>query len=319
MSKGNDSSRFAGQSFRVTAQNDFSRAYRKAFFHAVIASIQKVNNDLIPYDEVRKRIPMRGQHYVGLRQIETDKIVGSVSRFNDFDRAFLPRQTHTRSRWESIDRAYFEDVILPPIDVYKIGDVYFVKDGNHRVSVARERGQAYMDAYVIEMEIPGTLDESVNLDNLIMVQEYAEFLGMTHLDKYFPGQSFKFSIPGQYGKLLQHISVHQWFMGEEQQHPIEYEDAVKGWYIDLYAPMIKIIRDHRILENFPGRTETDLYLWIMEHRWYLGEESQRTISLETAALNFSRRFSQKPYRQICKFFDRLFGRENKNAGDDPGA
>jgi hypothetical protein len=146
-----------------TARQDFSHAYRKGFFHAIVAWIQHLNNDLIPYDEVRKRIPMRGQHYLGLQQIETDKIVGSVSRFNDFDRAFLPRQTHTRSRWESIDRAYFQDVILPPIDVYKIGDVYFVKDGNHRVSVAKERGQAYMDAYVVEMNIPGTLGEDSSI------------------------------------------------------------------------------------------------------------------------------------------------------------
>lgn len=303
--------RYSEQSYMMAAQNDFSRAYRKRFFHAIIAWIQKSNNDLIPYDEVRKRIPMRGQHYVGLQQVETDKIVGSVSRFNDFDRAFLPRQTHTRSRWESIDRAYFSDVILPPIDVYKIGDVYFVKDGNHRVSVARERGQVYMDAYVIEMDIPGTLDASVKLDDLVMVQEYAEFLNATRLDQLYPGQDFKFSIPGQYEKLLQHISVHQWFMGEARQHPIEYEEAVKGWYNELYKPLIKIIRSHKILKNFPGRTETDLYLWIIEHRWYLAEEKHRAISLEAAALHFTQGFSQKPFRHIHQLFNWLFRKKNK--------
>jgi hypothetical protein len=204
----------------------------------------------------------------------------------------------TRGRWESIDRAYFQDVILPPIDVYKVGDVYFVKDGNHRVSVARERGQAYMDAYVIEVDIPGTLDENTNLDNLLMVQEYAEFLNITHLDQLYPDQDFHFSVPGQYAKLLQHISVHQWFMGEAQKHPIEYLEAVKGWYKDLYRPLVKIIRKHKILDQFHGRTETDLYLWIIEHRWYLGEELNRPVSLETAALNFAQRFKQKPFAQI---------------------
>ncbi len=297
--------------FWSTARQDFSNAYRKGFFHAIVAWIQRINNDLIPYDEVRKRIPMRGQHYLGLQQIETEKIVGSVSRFNDFDRAFLPRQTHTRSRWESIDRAYFQDVILPPIDVYKIGDVYFVKDGNHRVSVARERGQAYMDAYVVEMDIPGTLDESVRLDDLIMLQEYAEFLDITKLDVFYPEDDFKFSIAGQYDKLLQHISVHQWFMGEAQKRPIEYEEAVKGWYNDLYKPLIKLIRKHKILNNFPGRTETDLYLWIIEHRWYLGEEKHRSISLETAALNFSRKFSRRPFRHVRQVFSWLLRKINK--------
>lgn len=307
----NDSNREMKKAIWMAARDDFGIAYRKGFFRAIIAAIQSVNNDLIPYDEVRKRIPMRGQHYLGLQQIETEKIVGSVSRFNDFDRAFLPRQTHTRSRWESIDRAYFEDVILPPIDVYKIGDVYFVKDGNHRVSVARERGQAYMDAYVIEMDIPGTLDKSLNLDNLVMIQEYAEFLNATKLDELYPDHDFRFSIAGQYDKVLQHISVHQWFMGEEQKHPIEYTDAVKGWYSDLYRPLVKIIRKQKILENFPGRTEMDLYLWIMEHRWYLGEERHRPISLETAAMNFSDKFSKRRVRHLSQVFKWLFRKRNK--------
>ena len=296
---------------RNAAAGDFSHAYMKGFLRAMVSWIQHESNDLLPYDEVRKHIPIRGQHYIGLRQIETEKIIGSVSRFNDFDRAFLPRQTHTRSRWESIDRAYFEDVILPPVDVYKIGDVYFVKDGNHRVSVAKERGQAFMDAYIIEVDIPGTLDENVNLDNLLMVQEYAEFLNTTHLDLLYPDQDFQFSIPGQYEKVLQHISVHQWFMGESQNHPIEYIDAVKGWYRDLFHPLAKIIRKHKILENFPKRTEMDLYLWIIEHRWYLGEEQHRAISLEAAATNFVENFSKKPFGFLQQFFRRIFHKENK--------
>jgi len=303
----NKSSRFLKQSVR----EDFSHAYLKGFLRAMVSWIQRENNDLLPYDEVRKHIPIRGQHYIGLRQIETDKIVGSVSRFNDFDRAFLPRQTNTRGRWESIDRAYFQDVILPPIDVYKIGEVFFVKDGNHRVSVARERGQAYMDAYVIEVDIPGSLDESVNLDNLIMVQEYAEFLNATHLDQLYPTENFKFSIPGQYEKVLQHISVHQWFMGEAADRPIEFTEAVKGWHHDLYHPLVRIIRQHKILDNFPGRTEMDLYLWIIEHRWYLAEETHQTISLETAALNFTARFS-KQHPRLRDLLPRFLRRRSKD-------
>lgn len=303
----------SGRQLFQASRDDFTHAYVKGFLRAMRSWIQRENNDLLPYDEVRKHIPMRGQHYIGLQQIETEKIIGSVSRFNDFDRAFLPRQSHTRGRWESIDRAYFQDVILPPIDVYKVGDAYFVKDGNHRVSVARERGQAYMDAYVVEVDIPGKLDANTNLDNLLMVQEYAEFLTVTHLDQLVPEQDFHFSIPGQYGKILQHISVHQWFMGEAQKHPIEYLDAVKGWYKDLYKPLVKIIRKYKILDQFPGRTETDLYLWIIEHRWYLGEELHRPVSLEAAALNFAEKFSKSSIRsvwdKIDQFFKRLFKKE----------
>ena len=293
------------------ARSDFSHAYFKSFVRSILSWMHNESNDLLPFDEVRKHIPIRGQHYLGLQQIETDKIVGSVSRFNDFDRAFLPRQTHTRGRWESVDRAYFADVILPPIDVYKLGDIYFVKDGNHRVSVARERGQAYMDAYIIEVDIPDALEPNVKIEDMLMVQEYAEFLNTTHLDEYYPEQNFRFTIPGQYEKVLQHISVHQWYMGEAQKHPIDYASAVKGWYKDLYHPLVKIIRKYKILENFPDRTEMDLYLWIIEHRWYLGEEKHRPISLEAAALNFADKFSKRPFRHVQQFFQWLFNKKTK--------
>ncbi len=289
--------------FMQISKEDFSKAYWKGFWRAILSRVRRSDNNLLPFDEVRKRIPMRGQYYRGLQQIPTEKIVGSVNRFHDFDRAFLPRQTHTRSRWESIDRAYFADVILPPIDVYKVGEVYFVKDGNHRVSVAKERGQAYMDAYVIEIDVPGVIDENTKIDDLIQAQEYVEFLNETRLDQYFPGENFQFSIPGQYEKVIEHINVHRWYMGIEKKRPIEYPEAVKGWYKDVYRPLVKIIRKKEILKKFPHRTEMDLYLWIIEHRYYLSEEHERNVSLETAALHFADLFSKRPFRHLQMVWD----------------
>jgi hypothetical protein len=287
-------------SFTHQSKEDFSKAYWKGFWNSILSWLRRSNNELLPFDEVRKRIPMRGQHYRGLLQIETSRIIGSESRFNDFDRAFLPRQTHTRERWESIDRAYFQDVILPPIDVYKVGDVYFVKDGNHRVSVARERGQVYMDAYVIEIDIPGNLDEHTDLHKLITMQEYAEFLESTRLDELYPGENYQFSVPGQYEKVLEHIKVHRYFMGMKKGRPITDEEAVVGWYRDVYRPLVNIIRKRRILKEFPHRTEMDLYLWIIEHRYYLTQEINRPVSLDAAAMNFMRTFSQRPFPHLRK-------------------
>jgi hypothetical protein len=108
--------------------------------------LTKGENELLPYDEVRKHLPIRGQHDIGLQQVPISQIVGSLGRYRDFDRAFLPLQKRTKDRWVSIDKAQYEEVGLPPIETYKIGEVYFVKDGNHRVSVARERGQDFVDA-----------------------------------------------------------------------------------------------------------------------------------------------------------------------------
>lgn len=284
------------------SHQDFSNAYRKGFWNSIFSWIRNRNNELLPYDEVLKYLPTRGQNYIGLKEIETDKIIGSVSRYLDFDRAFLPRQTHTRSRWESIDRAYFKDVVLPPIDVYKLGDFYFVKDGNHRVSVARERGQAYMDAYVTEIRVSGKIDKDSDINTLILEEEYNQFIHRTRLDVLLPHEDFHFTIPGQYEKVMQHISVHRWFMGEKLNRPVSDDEAVLGWYNDLYKPLIKIIDKHKILEKFPNRTGMDLYLWIIEHRWYLTEELHQKVSLESAATHYVERFSSKSTRHTRQYF-----------------
>jgi len=283
------------------SRQDFSRAYRKSFWRSVLSWLGKIDNDLLPFDEVMKRVPLIGQSYSGLKQIETDKVIGSVSRYLEFDRAFLPRQTHTRERWERIDQAYYSDVILPPIEVYQVGEVYFVKDGNHRVSVARERGQMYMDAFVVKIKIPGTMDKNTNLEQLVLQQEYIGFINQTHLDVLAPKENFRFSIPGQYDRLMDHISVHRWFMGEKLQRPVTDEEAVSGWLQDVYRPLIRIIRKYAILKDFPQQTEMDLYLWIIEHRWYMVEEQHRKISLDTAAKHYARQFSQKPFRHLRQF------------------
>ena len=288
----------SGNQLNVYSRQDFSRAYRKGFWRSVFSWLRKFENDLLPFDEVMKRIPLKGQSYVGVKQIETDKIIGSVSRFAEFDRAFLPRQTHTRERWESIDQAYYKDIVLPPVDVYQIGEIYFVKDGNHRVSVARERGQVYMDAFVVKINIPGKLDKDTNINSLVLQQEYLGFIDQTHLDQLAPKNNFHFSITGQYDKLLNHISVHRWFMGEKFGRPISEDEAVLGWLNEVYRPLIRIIRKYNILDEFPQRTETDLYLWIIEHRWYMAEEQHQKVSLESAARHFARQFSQKPFRHL---------------------
>ena len=300
-----DEEEIGSGSFMQQSRRDFSHAYEKGFWRSIFNLIQKKNNELLPFEEVLKHIPMRGQNYIGIRQIETDKIIGSVSRYNDFDRAFLPRQTHTRSRWESIDRAHFKQIILPPIEVYKIGDAYFIKDGNHRVSVAREKGQAFIDAYVTEIQTPGRVDKNTDLKQLVLEQEYTDFLKETKLDQLYPGEDFRFTLPGQYDKILQHISVHRWFMGEKLNRPISDEEAIKGWYEEVYEPVVRIINQHQILKRFPNRTPMDLYLWILEHRWYLAEEQKGRVSIESAALHFSQHFSKRPFLHLRQAWNRL--------------
>ena len=139
--------------FNQLAFQDFEYAKRKAFWRDLFSWLTRKSNNLLSFDQIRQGLPFTGQHYRGLQAIALHKIVGSKGRSHDFDRAFFPRQTRTRDRWVSIDQAYYEQAPLPPVEFDKIGEMYFVTDGNHRVSVARARGLDFIDAYVTELDV----------------------------------------------------------------------------------------------------------------------------------------------------------------------
>ncbi len=290
----NTPDRHTSDFFRKEARSDFDSAHRKSTWRSILSWVTRNQVELLPFDEVRTRLPVKGQHYTGMREVPLDAIIGSVSRYNDFDRAFLPRQTHTRDRWENVDSAHLQDIILPPIEVYQIGDAYFVKDGNHRVSVARLKGQAYIDAYVIRLDVPVEIEPDLDLNTLALKQEEGEFLEKTRLKEYRPDAEVQLTIPGMYTNLLDHIRVHRWYMGEKINGNVSEQEAVVDWYDAVYMPLVEIIRRQKILRQFPDRTESDLYLWIIEHRWYLQEEYNTSISLELASRDFVDRFKLGP-------------------------
>ena len=132
--------------------SDFTRARRRAFLRQMLARLRNVpaSNQLLSFDEVRRRLLANSRVYQGTKVIEVDKIVGTVGRRRDFDRSFQPTRASAEERWKRIDRAFHRTEDLPPVRVYKIGDSYFVLDGNHRVSVARYHSLRTMEAIVTE-------------------------------------------------------------------------------------------------------------------------------------------------------------------------
>lgn len=283
---------------RQLAQDDFERAYRKGFWRKLSSWFTGERNELLPFDAVRERIPIHGQHYLGLRQVPVEQIVGSLGRYRDFDRAFLPRQARTRSRWVSIDSAHYDDTVLPPVDLFKIGEIYFVRDGNHRVSVARERGQAFVDAYVIEIDVPVPLTADMDLDDLQLKAEYANFIEKTHLDQIRPQAKIELTLLGEYERLLEHISVHRWYLGEGRGSEVPYEEAVASWYDTVYLPMVTLINEHDLLKDFPNRSKADLYIWIIEYEWFLREAYRKDYSFQDVSNQFKERFSDSPSRRL---------------------
>lgn len=289
--------------FEHLAREDFQRARSRAFWRRIFGWLKGAQTDLLPLDAVKAHLPVQGQHDLGLRAVPIQQIVGSESRYRDFDRAFLPRQSHTRDRWIRIDRLQYEQVELPPVSLYKVGDVYFVRDGNHRVSVARERGQEFVDAYVTELSIPVPLTPDADLNDIVLEQERVLFLRDTGLDRIRPEADVRLTLPGQYGKLAEHIQVHRWFLGQERNAEVPYEEAVASWYDRVYMPLVRIIREHGILNEFPGRTEADLYLWIIEHSWYL-REAGGEVPMEQAATQFARVYSRRLLTKLKNLLQR---------------
>jgi hypothetical protein len=297
-------------SIRNQTQRDFHTARRKAFWNEVSSILKGRSNRLLAWDEVRDKLGIRGQVYRGMQTVPVDRIIGSVGRYKDFDCAFLPTQDNTAYRWRSIARAHYDDVSLPPVKLYKVGDVYFVLDGNHRVSVARERGILFVDAEVIEAQSRVPITADLDADNLEIKGEYARFLKRTRLDELRPEQPIELTIGGGYERLLEHIAVHRYFMGVEQQRFIPEDEAVCDWHDHLYRPLICIIREKDVLADFPSRTEADLYLWIMDHQHYLREQFGCDIETGQAAKHFAEHYTTRPIKRILHAVRDLIARRD---------
>jgi hypothetical protein len=183
--------------------------------------------------------------------------------------------------------------------LYRVGDVYFVLDGNHRVSVAKRTGIGFIDAEVTEIETRVPLTDTLDADELEIKGEYAHFLGCTRLDKLRPEQRIEFTVGGGYQQLLEHIAVHRYAMEQEERRPIDEDEAVCDWYDHRYLPLVEIIREQQILSDFPKRTEADLYLWITEHQHYLRDLCGPDVIIEQVAQHFADRHGASPIKRVA--------------------
>ena len=285
-------------SMSVRADDAFTQARRRGLFRRVLEFFRGTQPEsLLSFDEVRAKLKVRGQHYAGLQTIPLDSIAGSVGRYQEFNRAFLPAQEFIRERWKRVYEVAHSLEGFPPIDVYQIGDVYFVRDGHHRVSVLKELGATTIEATVTVLDTPIPLSADVDDLDLELKGEYATFLEETGLDALRPDQRIEFTLPGQYQKLYEHIAVHRYYLGQREQREIPYDEAVARWYDEVYYPTVRVIAEEQVLGAFPERTEADLYLWIIEKRHYLHEQEHQEVSLEQAATEFSREYGSGPGRK----------------------
>jgi nucleotide-binding universal stress UspA family protein len=303
-----------------TASRDFRRARRKADLGEVLARLTGKPASLLSFDEISRRLNVEETGKRSLQEIPLDTIVGSVGRYKDFTRKFLPRFESDKERWARVKMSV-DSMGLQPIDVYQVGQVYFVLDGHHRVSVARQIGAQTILANVIEVHSKVPLTPDDQLDDLIIKAEYANFLENTHLDQLHPEADIKVTAPGRYQLIEKQIRVCGSIMGQKQDPEIAFEEAVTRWYDEVYTPVVRVIRERGILREFPGRTEADLYLWISKHRQMLEDELGWRIDSETASADLVDQFSSKLERVISRVSERLLDvllPDKLEAGPPPG-
>jgi hypothetical protein len=291
------------------AQADFSRARGKAILSQIQNFLNTDRDKLLSFNDVKDILKPKNEIYRGSQVVPIKLIVGSEGRYHDFNKFFLPRREHLRYRWQRVDEAHIKDIILPAIQLYEIGGVYFVRDGNHRVSVAKMQNVEFIDAVVTSLATEVNIKPSMTTEELreaLITYEKKIFYENTDFGYLTNYWNLNFSSPGRYEVIYNHILVHKYYLNENIEEEIPFNDALVSWFNNVYTPVIMIIREQWLLANFAGRTEADLYVWIIKH-WDFLKKKYGTYSLAKAAGDFSRKYGQSNGR-LPRLLAMLIGR-----------
>lgn len=300
---------------KAQAAEDFTKARGRALLSRLQNFLNADKDRLLSFNDVKEILKPKNEIYRGMQTVPLELIVGSEGRYRDFNKYFLPRSEHLRARWERVDVAHLKDIILPPIQLYEIGGVYFVRDGNHRVSVARAQGIGAIDAEVTSLASEIRIDPGMSADELrkaVVDYEKAIFYDNTNFAWLTGCDSLDFTAPGRYDVIYNHILVHKYYLNEGLEEEIPFSDALVSWYENVYKPIIDIIVAERLDARFPGRTASDLYVWIVKHWDFLKKKYGGRFSVSDAARDFSVKYgkdrSTALFESVRSFFKRFGGR-----------
>lgn len=300
---------------KIQAAEDFSRAR----VHAMISRIQNFMNvdrdKLLSFNSVKEIVRPKTEVYRGMREVEIKLIVGSEGRYLDFNKFFFPRSEFLRKRWQRVDEAHLTNITLPPIQLYEIGGVYFVRDGNHRVSVAKAKGAEYIDAEVISLSTEIPIEPSMShleLREAVIRYEKKLFYEKTGFGELTNDYGLDFSRTGRYDAIYKHILVHKYYLNQRRKHEIDFGDALLSWYNNVYSPIIEIIQEENMPRMFPKRTPADMYVWIVKHWDNLKKNYRADFSITEAVKDFLDKHGVKNKKTPHNFFYRImfFLKEN---------
>jgi hypothetical protein len=276
--------------YQAMARTDFSRLRTRETFSKILALLKAQRDEMLSLGDVRSILRPDSETYKGMQTVPIGKIVGSEGRYKDFNSAFLPRHDTMMRRWTRVDMGHYQNIALPPIQLFEIGGVYFVRDGNHRVSVAKAQGAEFIDAEVISLSSEISLRPGMSMGEMkaaVIDFERRRFFEITHLDVLRPGCMLEFTEVGRFDDVLFHIREHKWYINLKKTEEIPFEKAALSWYDNVFVPIVTIIREAQLLSRFPHYTEADLYVFIGKHWSELTRRYGPIFTLEEAAEDFS--------------------------------
>ena len=251
------------------AQDDFSRARRSQLIAELGRRLRREPDDvalILPFDEVVDALGMVGETQLGLETIPLDSVVGTVDRTRDFDRGFRPTTPRVRGRWQRIAAAQRRGEAFPPISVYRVGDLHFVRDGHHRVSVAKSLGRQDIDAYVTEVRTRIGTGESLRLADLPLKSHERLFWERVPLPTA-ARDLIRLSDPWRYGELAEGVEAWGYRTMQAEHQFLERDRVALRWYDEELRPTIALLKDAGLVRR--GETETDAYFRLTCQRYRL--------------------------------------------------
>jgi hypothetical protein len=252
---------------QADAQGDFSRARRARLLADIGRRLRREPDDvglILPFEEVVEALGVVGREDAGLQIVPLDAIVGTVDRAADFDRGFRPTSPRLRSRWERIAAAQRRGESLPPIALYKVGDLYFVRDGHHRVSVAKSLGRDDIDAYVVEVTTRLRLSEETLVSDLPLKDHERLFRERVPLQAE-ARRRIELSDPWDYGTLSEAVEAWGFRAMQNRGSYMDRPAVAHHWFNEEYEPVVELLRAGDLIDE--DETETEAYLRLAADRY----------------------------------------------------
>ncbi|MGH3990931.1 MAG: chromosome partitioning protein ParB [Pseudonocardiaceae bacterium] len=260
--------------FQADAEHDFVRARRLAVLSRLANRLRREPDDVnmvLPFDEVVAALGKEGETQLGLQMIELDSVVGSVDRTRDFDRRFRPRSGRSRERWQRLAVAARRGEAIPPISVYRVGDLHFVSDGHHRVSVAHALGLDAIEAYVTEVRTRLSTHGIRHRGDLVLKDYRRVFLDRVPLPAA-ARTSITVIDPWDYAELGEAVEAWGFRLMQDEGRMLDRETVARRWYAEEYLPVVRMLRDADLIGTSTDaeaymRIAAERYRLIRTHRW----------------------------------------------------